>query len=207
MTAQNRSTVCTYTLVNLELEYETIQNLDIAPEASGLFGSGRSLSYEHATLMKTVDWDKYQVVTNAIYNENINLLRKSMNQLSCYCLLKKTDSVGSEDYIYPNIEKVKITIEGNPNMIYSQGVKNNTFYSEAKRKCGIFVLSDGPVNFTNHNLQSIQYQLCCKLYNENTIQYDHSSSDWLCKKTIPAVYIREGVHEALRYHHSFVPNV
>lgn len=79
MTPQNRSTVCTYTLENLELEYKTIQNLDIAPEASGLFGSGRSLSYEHATLMKTVDWDKYQVVTNAIYNENMNLLRKSMN--------------------------------------------------------------------------------------------------------------------------------
>jgi malic enzyme len=30
----------------------------------------------------------------------------------------KTDS---EEYIYPNIEKVRVTIEGVPNAVYSQG--------------------------------------------------------------------------------------
>ena len=39
----------------------------------------------------------------------------------------------SEEYIYPNIDGVKITIEGVPNSIYSQGIPKNRFYNEARR--------------------------------------------------------------------------
>lgn len=56
--AQSGSSVSTYTLENLELEYETIHNPDIASEVSGAYSTGMSLSYEHATPMKTVEWDK-----------------------------------------------------------------------------------------------------------------------------------------------------
>ena len=46
---------------------------------------------------------------------------------------KKSGRVGSEEYVYPNIERVKVTIEGSPNMVYSQGIPKNRLYSEAKR--------------------------------------------------------------------------
>ena len=36
-------------------------------------------------------------------------------------------------FVFPNIEKVKITIEGTPSQIYSQGIPKNRFYDEAKR--------------------------------------------------------------------------
>ena len=98
-------------LENLELEYETIANQDMASEVCGVYSAGRSLSYEHATLMKTSEWDK--AVT--LVNENINLPRKSMKAI-VLLFTKKTGRVGSEEYVYPNIEKVKVTIEGNPNM-------------------------------------------------------------------------------------------
>jgi hypothetical protein len=39
----------------------------------------------------------------------------------------------SEEYIYPNIDGVKNTIEGVPNSIYSQGIPKNRFYNEARR--------------------------------------------------------------------------
>ena len=215
MTAQGGSAVGGYVLENLELEYETIANQDMASEVSGVYSAGRSLSYEHATLMKTSECDK----TVTLVNENINLPRKSMKAI-VLLFTKKTGRVGSEEYVYPNIEKVKVTIEGNPNMVYSQGIPKNRLYGEAKRlfnqvedydmfitvqsfyknrfalvidlrsiednmkhatgkrivntqsgvlleitklattvdaTCRIYVLSDGLVNFVNHDLNSIQY--------------------------------------------------
>ena len=50
------------------------------------------------------------------------------------CLFSKTTSpTDSEEYLFPNIESVKVTIEGAPNAVYSQGIPKNRFYSEAKR--------------------------------------------------------------------------
>ena len=43
---------------------------------------------------------------------------------------KETGRAGSEEYLYHNIEKVKVTIEGNPNIVYSQGINKKRFYSE-----------------------------------------------------------------------------
>ena len=45
---------------------------------------------------------------------------------------KNTGRAGSEEYLYHNIEKVKVTIRGHPNMIYSKRINKNRFYSEAK---------------------------------------------------------------------------
>ena len=39
-------------------------------------------------------------------------------------------------YIYPNITEVKLTIEGVPNSVYSQGIPSNRFYDEARRLLG-----------------------------------------------------------------------
>ena len=72
MTAQRGPTVGTYTLEKLELEYETIQSADIASEVSQVYGMRHSLSREHATLMKIVEWDKSLMVIN----ENVNLPSK-----------------------------------------------------------------------------------------------------------------------------------
>ncbi len=38
--------------------------------------------------------------------------------------------------MFPNIETVKVTIEGTPNQIYGQGIPKNRFYDEAKRLFG-----------------------------------------------------------------------
>ena len=47
-----------YTLENVELEYETIDNTEIYNEISKKYMEGRTLSYEHVTLLKSVKWDK-----------------------------------------------------------------------------------------------------------------------------------------------------
>ena len=50
MTAQGGEQVDGYKLDNLELEYETIENDNLASEVSSLYSTGRSLSYKHVTL-------------------------------------------------------------------------------------------------------------------------------------------------------------
>ena len=52
MVVQGRSTVGTYSLENLELEYETIENKGVASEVSSSYTTVRFLAYKHCTLMK-----------------------------------------------------------------------------------------------------------------------------------------------------------
>ena len=122
--AQNGETLGNYSLDNLQLEYETIDNLDLANKVSSTYAVGRSLSYEHLTLMKTVLWP----AASTLPNENINVPRKSMRAV--VLLFTKPVRTDSEEFVYPNINKVKITIEGVPNVLYSQGVPKSRFYDE-----------------------------------------------------------------------------
>jgi hypothetical protein len=127
MTAQGGEQVDGYKLDNLELEYETIENDALASEVSSMYSTGRSLSYKHVTLMRTSNWDK----DITIVNENINIPRKSMSAI--VLLFTNRVRTDSEEYIYPNIDKVNVTIEGVPNAVFSQGLPKNRSFEEAKR--------------------------------------------------------------------------
>ena len=130
MNAQGGESVEGYTLENIELEYESIDNIDLARKAENLYGSERELSFEHVTLMKKTEWSK----DSTIINETINVPRRSMKAIVMLFTNKtKTDS---EEYIYPNIEKVRVTIEGVPNAVYSQGIPKTRPYEEARRLFG-----------------------------------------------------------------------
>ena len=72
MNAQGGESVEGYTLENIELEYESIDNIDLARKAENLYGSERELSFEHATLMKKTEWSK----DSTIINETINVPRR-----------------------------------------------------------------------------------------------------------------------------------
>ncbi|CAB3999474.1 Hypothetical predicted protein [Paramuricea clavata] len=52
-------------------------------------------------------------------------------------LFRKRTITDSEEYVFPSIEKVKVTIEGKPNAVYSQGLTYENFYDEAKRLFGM----------------------------------------------------------------------
>ena len=46
-------------------------------------------------------------------------------------LFTKTLRIDSEEFLYPDITEFKITIEGVPNQVYSQGIKKSRFYDKA----------------------------------------------------------------------------
>ena len=132
MVAQSGSSVSNYTLENLELEYETIENLDLTNDILSNYSSGRSLSYNYVTLMKTEEWDK----DATLHNININIPRKSMKAI--VLLFRNKTLTDSEQFVYPNITDVKISVEGVPNSVYSQGFPKHRFFEEAFRvfPCG-----------------------------------------------------------------------
>ena len=136
MVAQSGQTFGTYSLKNMQLEYETIDNQSIANEVSSLYAAGRSLSFEHANLMKITVW----AAASTLINENINIPRKSMKAI--VMLFTKDTRTDSEEFVYSNISEVKITIEGISSQIYSQGIKKSRFYEDAKRLFGSKDLKD-----------------------------------------------------------------
>ena len=43
-------------------------------------------------------------------------------------LFRKKTLTDSEEFVYPNITEVKISVEGIPNSIYSQGIPKSRFF-------------------------------------------------------------------------------
>jgi hypothetical protein len=127
MNAQDGEKVEGYTLENIELEYESIDNIGLARKVDNV---GCKLSFEHVILMKKTEWSK----DSTIINETINVPRRSMKAIVMLFTNKtKTDS---EEYVYSNIEKVRVTVEGVPNTVYSQGIPKTRLYEEAIRLFG-----------------------------------------------------------------------
>ena len=167
MVAQSGQSVAGYSLENLELEYETIENLDLAEEVLANYSVGRSLSFDHVTLTKTVEWDK----DATLHNETINIPRKSMKAI--VLLFRNTTITNSEEFVYPNITQVKVSIEGIPNSIYSQGIPKNRFFEEAFRifHCGYESCESV---MTLEKFYKDSFSLCIDL---RTINYDFVYGD------------------------------
>jgi hypothetical protein len=112
------------------LEYESIDNAKLAEKTESQYNTERERSFEHVILMKKTEWSK----DSTIFNETINVPRKSMKAIVMLFTNKtKTDS---EEYVYPNIEKVRVTVEGVPNAVYSQGIPKTRLYEEVRRLFG-----------------------------------------------------------------------
>ena len=158
MAVQTSQSVRGYTLENFELEYETVGNRDLTIDVVGGYETGRSLSYVHTTLMKTVEWNK----DSTTINETVNLPRKSMKAM--VLLLRNKTITDSEEYPYPNIESVKVTIEGIPNSVYSQGIPKSRFFEEAML---VFKLNDKEQSITMRNFFRDQFALVIDLRTVN----------------------------------------
>ena len=164
MIAQSGQSKGKYSLENLELEYETIENLDLANQVLENYTTGRSLSFEYVTLMKTTEWDKDAV----LHNETINIPRKSMKAV--VLLFKNKTVTDSEEFVYPNITEVKISIEGIPNSVYSQGMPKRRIFEEAYRvfHCG-FTPCDSVVSVEKFFKDSFALVVDLRTFDDNFV--------------------------------------
>ena len=104
-----------YSFKKLELEYKTFMNDDFASQIKGMFSNGKSEIYEHVMVFKKIVWPKTDIVRHI----NVNVPRKIMQAI---VLFFKEDSTENEVFPFPNMSKIKISIQGK----LKQGSKTST---------------------------------------------------------------------------------
>jgi len=125
-----------YSLSNIQLEYETIQDADLSKRIVGLYNSGKSFLYEHVLHFRTSTWKQ----SDTILNENINVPRRSLKGIVLLSTMKQPqDTYDSEKFVNPQIESIEITIEGVANKLFSQGYTPRHLWKEARRYFGQMV--------------------------------------------------------------------
>ena len=119
-----------YKLTKIQLEYEIILSKDLADEATGVYESGKEFLYDH------VNRDK--VVSVETSDENINIKvnpqRRSMKAILLLFVKPYTKGArDSEEFVFPDIKKTSVTINGSPNMLYNDGIEGKDAWRQASR--------------------------------------------------------------------------
>ena len=135
MKAQSNESVGSYKLKDMQLEYETIESESLAQKVRSSYEVGRSLAHDYSTLLKTLSLSKRS--TRKVIDINIPRSLKAIN-----LLFTKPGAKNSENYPFPNITKVSVTVEGNANDIYSDGLMQRKMYDEARRYFECKVVKD-----------------------------------------------------------------
>ena len=128
--AQTGETIGTYKLTDIKLEFGTIEGKKTANQVKSEYQVGRQLWYDYTTLLKTLEWKKDS--TREVIH--VNIPRKSMRGV--VLLFTKKNPTDSEEFYNAEIEHVKVSIKGNPNSVYSQGLTRSEIYNEARRFFG-----------------------------------------------------------------------
>ena len=130
MKAQDGEDTGNYKLTDLHLKYEIIESEDLVRQVKDQYSIGRSLGYDYTTLLNSPTWKKDSTRETI----GINIPRKSMKAI--VLLFTKNDAGDSEDFPYPGLTRVNVTVEGNPNDLYSEGLAKRDMYDEARRFFG-----------------------------------------------------------------------
>ncbi len=126
-------------------------------------------SFMDISYLKPTNWGKDQ--TSVV--ESVNVPRRSMRAI--VMLFKHADTEKSEEYVYPNITKVDVTIDGKPNAVYSNGIRTDDLYREARR---IFHMKD--TNMTENKFYDNKFALVTDLRctdDNNAVNAGHNVTD------------------------------
>ena len=119
-----------YKLTNIQLEYEMICSKDLADEATSAYESGKEFLYDHVSRhsVKRVD------TSTDLMNIKVDSQRRSMKGI--LLLFVKPYTAGtrdSEEYMFPDLKKALVTINGSPNMLYNNGIEGEDAWRQASR--------------------------------------------------------------------------
>ena len=123
-----------YTITNLELEYQCISSEHLAEQAKASYQSEKGFFYENILLHKTSTISK---PNNSVINEHINLPRESMTGI--LCLFTEAHTAGtrdSEKFVNPDIKSININVDGIPNRLYSKGMVPSDTWENIKKCMG-----------------------------------------------------------------------
>ena len=120
-----------YKQTNIQLEYEMIRSKKLADEAAGVYESGKEFAYDHVSPDKVVPINR---ASDARINIKVNAQRRSMKGI--LLLFVEPYTAGerdSEKYVFPDLKKISVTINGSPNMLCNNGIESRDIWSEVAR--------------------------------------------------------------------------
>jgi len=136
-----------YNLANIQLEYEMIHSKLLAQEANSEYTSGKEFLHDHVHLEKTIIFGKN---TDERLNIKVNAQRRSLKAI--LLLFTEPYTAGardSEKFVFPDLTKVKVTINGSPSMLCNEGIVGTDLWREAKR---FFVREKNKTEYMNLKL-------------------------------------------------------
>ena len=108
-----------------------IRSEKLAEEAKNVYTYGKELIYDHVNRDKVVPINK-----NSDTRINIKVEAQGRSMKGILLLFVEPYTAGtrdSEKYIFPNLNKVRVTINGSPNMLYNEGIESQDIWSEVSR--------------------------------------------------------------------------
>ena len=118
-----------YKLTSIQLEYKMIRSKTLADEARSVYSSGKEFSFNNVLHDKEVDLKKD---TDTRINIKVNTPRRSLKAL--FLLFVEPYTAGqrdSEKFIFPDLTKVSVMVNGSPNMFYNSGIEGKDMWEEA----------------------------------------------------------------------------
>ena len=120
-----------YKLTNIQLEYVMIHSEMLAKEAAKIYESGKEFAYDHVQLDKVVPINRG---TETRINIKVNAQRRSLKGILFLFVVPYTAGTrDSEKYIFPDLKKIRVTVNGSPNMLYNNGIESQDIWSEVSR--------------------------------------------------------------------------
>ena len=117
-----------YKLTNIQLEYEMIRSEDLADEATSAYKSGKEFLYDHVSRTSVVRVD----TSTGLMNIKVDSQRRSLKGiLLLFVKPYKTGTRDSEECVFPDLKKVLVTMNGSPNMLYSNGIEGEDAWRQA----------------------------------------------------------------------------
>ena len=119
-----------YKLTNIQLEYEMIRSEDLADQATRVYESGKEFLYDHVSRnsVKKVD------TSTELMNIKVDSQRRSVKGILLLFVKQYTAGTrDSEEYVFPDIKKILVTINGSPNMLYNSGIESEDAWRQASR--------------------------------------------------------------------------
>ena len=120
-----------YRLTHIQLEYEMIHSVKLAQEADSVYSSGKEFAYDHVHLERMIPFQKG---SDTRLNIKVNAQRSSLKAILLLFTEPYTSGTrDSEKYVFPDLTKVRVTINGSPNMLYNEGIVSRDLWEEASR--------------------------------------------------------------------------
>ena len=116
-----------YVISNICLEFDMVTDSELARQIRQQFSGRMAILYDRILRHRKITKKK----SDTLWNINSNVPARSMKGI--LMLFEDPDRTSTEDFVNPNITKVEMTIEGVPNQLYSQGMRQYQQWDEINK--------------------------------------------------------------------------